>query len=143
MADRAEGLRHAVQARHEATLARATRALEDLRRQSQPISFHHLAKAAGISRSWLYRQPELRQQIQRLRTSLPAKMGNAQSFQRASTASLHQQLHVCREEIARLRAENSALKDQLARQLGISRAASVTSPAMKRGGHVLVVQPGN
>ena len=81
--------------------------------------------------------------IQRLRTSVPAKMGNVQSPQRASMASLHQQLHVCREEIARLRAENSALKDQLARQLGISRAVSVTSPAMKRGGHVLVVRPGN
>ncbi len=143
MADRAERLRQAAQARHEATLARATGALEDLRRQSQHINFQHLAKAAGISRSWLYRQPELCQQIQQLRTSVPTKMGNAQSFQRASTASLHQQLHVYREEIARLRAENSALKDQLARQLGISRAASVTSPAMKRGGHVLVVERGN
>lgn len=31
------------------------------------VSFRHLAQAAGISRSWLYRQPELRREIERLR----------------------------------------------------------------------------
>jgi uncharacterized small protein (DUF1192 family) len=126
MADRAEGLRRTDRARHEATMARARQALEFLRRQPQPVSFRHLARAAGISRSWLYRQPELRQEIERLRKSLPTTRTSAQSSQRASTDSLRQQLHIYRDEIARLRAENAAIKDQLARQLGTARAASVT-----------------
>lgn len=39
---------------------------------------------------------------------------------------LRQQLHAYREEIARLRAENRALTDQLARRLGTERADNVT-----------------
>ena len=126
MADRVERLRQAAQERHDATSARARQTLDALRRDALPITtFHHLAKTACVSRSWLYRQPDLREEIERLRRSPPART-NAQSSQRASADSLRQQLHIYREEIARLRAENGALKDQLARQLGMARAASVT-----------------
>ena len=126
MADRVERLRQAAQERHDATSARARQTLDALRRDAQPITFRHLAKTAGVSRSWLYRQPELRQEIERLRGSPPARTTSAQSSQRASADSLRQQLHIYREEMTRLRAENGALKDQLARQLGMVRAASVT-----------------
>jgi HAMP domain-containing protein len=37
-------------------------------------------------------------------------------------------LHIYREELGRLRNENRRLTDQLARQLGAARAASVTKP---------------
>lgn len=47
--------------------------------------------------------------------------------QRASVESLRQQLHAYRDEIARLRAENQALNEQLARHLGAARAAAVTT----------------
>lgn len=126
MADRTERLRQAAQERHDATLSRARQGLDALRRDAQPITFRHLAKTAGVSRSWLYRQPDLRNEIEQLRRSPPARTTGAQSSQRASTDSLRQQLHIYREEIARLRAENSALKNQLARQLGMARATSIT-----------------
>jgi regulator of replication initiation timing len=48
------------------------------------------------------------------------------SDQQATAESLRQQLRAYREEIARLRVENQALKDQVARGLGAARAASVT-----------------
>ena len=44
----------------------------------------------------------------------------------AMIESLRQQLHVYREEIARLRAENDELNDRLARRLGEERAAAMT-----------------
>lgn len=126
MTEPAEYLRRAAQARHEATMARAQAVLEALGRRSQPISFRHLARVAGVSRSWLYRQPELRQEIERMRKSAPPRTAISQGSQIASTGSLRQQLHTYHDEIVRLRAENAALKDQLARKLGLTRAASVT-----------------
>ena len=54
---------------------------------------------------------------------LPEQRGQAQ---RASAGSLRQKLHTYREELARLRTENTALKEQLAQRLGEARAASVT-----------------
>ena len=104
-------------------MAQAEQVLEVLRRDGRVVSFRHLAQAAGISRSWLYRQPELRREIERLRAQ-PRK--SAKPSQPASDSSLRQQLQIYRDEIARLRNENAALKDQLARQLGFARAASVT-----------------
>ena len=126
MADRTERLRQAAQERHDATSARARQTLDALRRDAQPITFRHLATTAGVSRSWLYRQPDLRKEIEQPRGSPPTRTTNVRSSQRASSDSLRQQLHIYREEVARLRAENSALKDQLARQLGMARATSIT-----------------
>ena len=126
MPERAEALRRAARARHDGAAARAEAALEALQRQASPVNFGQVAKAAGVSRCWLYRQPELRQKIERLRGEPPQKRRPSQGTQRASADSLRQQLHVYRDELARLRAENTALKEQLARQLGAARAASVT-----------------
>ena len=125
MPERAEALRRAAAARHDSATARAEAALEALQRQARPVNFGQVAKAAGVSRCWLYHQPGLRQKIERLRGEPPQKR-LGQGTQRASADSLRQQLHVYRDELARLRAENTALKEQLARQLGAARAASVT-----------------
>ena len=48
--------------------------------------------------------------------------------QSATVESLRQQVHAYREEVARLRAENHVLNDQLARLLGAQRAANITRP---------------
>ena len=55
--------------RHELTRARAIQALRELDRAGAPVTFAAVASAAGISRSWLYTQPDIRDQIQRLRNS--------------------------------------------------------------------------
>lgn len=126
MVERQEALRRAAQARHAATLRRAEDALRTLAGRGEPITFRRLAQTGGLSRSCLYRQPELRHEIERLRQSPHQGKPTAQPAQRATADSLRQQLHSFRDEIARLQAENRALKDQLARQLGAARAASVT-----------------
>ncbi len=128
MPDRVERLLQAAQARHDATLARATQSLLALARNSQPITVRRLAREAGVSRSWIYRQADLRREIDQLRQSSARIRPSAQVAQRASTDSLRQQLHIYREELGRLRNENRRLTDQLARQLGAARAASVTKP---------------
>jgi hypothetical protein len=67
---RADNSRHlvaAAQRRSDQTLARAQQALRELQTAGQPISVAAVAARAGVSRAWLYTQPELRQQITALR----------------------------------------------------------------------------
>lgn len=128
MPDQTKVLREAAQARHDATLRRAEATLRTLVRHGAPITFRGFADSAGVSRSWLYRQPQLREQIEHLRQQRSARDPAVPSAERASTESLRQQIHAYREEIARLSKENQALYEQLARKLGAARAAAVTAP---------------
>lgn len=128
MPDRIELLREAAQARHTATLRRAEDTLRTLARRGVPITFRGFADAAGVSRSWLYRQPQLREELDRLRKQRSSRDQTVPPAERATTDSLRQQIHAYREEIARLRTENKALYEQLARRLGAARAAEVTEP---------------
>ena len=114
MPDRVDRLREAAQARHEATLCRATNALQRLARRGEPVTFRRLAETAGVSRSWLYRQPELREEISRLRDTTVGRPGTLPAAERATADSLRQQLRTYRDEITRLRTENQELRDQLA-----------------------------
>jgi len=121
MADRVERLREAAQARHEVTLRRAQSVLQRMAQRGDPVTFNQVAETAGVSRSWLYRQPTLRREIDRLRDASATRPGTLPSAERASTDSLRQQLHTYREEITRLRGENHELREQLARHLGAAR----------------------
>lgn len=125
MTDRTERLRQATEARHADTLARATAALHALGRTADPITFCSVARVAGVSRSWLYRQPDLRGQIEQLRQSARPSPSRVTPVQRASDESNRQKLKIYREELARLQAENRDLREQLARKLGAERAAAV------------------
>jgi hypothetical protein len=126
MPDRVDRLREAAQARHDVTLRRASSALQRMDRRGEAVTFRRVAEAAGVSRSWLYRQPQLREEINRLRNSSAGRPGNLPSAERATADSLRQQLRTYRDEISRLRTENQELRDQLARQLGAARVAAVT-----------------
>ena len=64
---RPDPLSEAAARRHELTRARAIQALRELDRAGTPITFAGVAQAAGISRSWLYTQPDISGQIRRLR----------------------------------------------------------------------------
>ena len=57
-------LPHGRARRHELTRAKAIQALRELDRTGTPVTFAAVATAAGISRSWLYTQPDIRDQIQ-------------------------------------------------------------------------------
>jgi len=129
MSEEPRSLARAAQARHAAALARSAEALRRLDHDGQAISFVTVAKAAGVSRSWLYRQPELRSQIERLR-SAPARRRRVPLAQRVSDESLRGQLEALRLEANRLRQDNRVLRDQLARRLGSDRQSALG------GGHL-------
>jgi hypothetical protein len=112
-ADNSAFLAQANTRRHQAALAAARHAIDQLRREGKPVNYAAVAHAAGVSRTWLYSQDHIRDLISQLRHPEPPA-----ATQRASSGSLRQRLDTARAEITRLRAENRSLRDQLARQLG-------------------------
>jgi Family of unknown function (DUF6262) len=127
-ADNTPFLAQAAEARHQATLSKASEAVERLDQSGQPVTFSAVAAAAGVSRAWLYRNPAIRDLITRLRSE-PRGMASAPAAQRATAESLRARLRAAHEEITRLRAENAALREQAARHLGQQRARQYgTSP---------------
>lgn len=115
----------AARQRRETTLRRAEEALRRLDRAGTAISFRAVAEAASVSRAWLYREPALRAEIERLRCDRTRRHDSlvAPSAQRATAASKQRQLEAVLEEISRLKEENRQLRDQLARRLGEQRTA--------------------
>jgi len=129
MAEEYPALARAAQARHAAALARSAEAIRRLDSDGADISFVSVARAAGVARSWLYRQAELRTQIEKLR-AVPARRRRVPAAQRVTGESLSRQVEALKLEASRLRDENRALRDQLARRLGSDRQSAVG------GGHL-------
>ena len=121
--ERAAGLLAAAKDRHDDARRRAVSALRDLDAAGAPVSLASIARAAGVSRSWLYRQSDLRTTIEHLRqTRLDPGRHSTPSAQRATTDSLDRQIEALRARYAELQAENRQLREALARKLGQHRA---------------------
>jgi hypothetical protein len=110
------------------------KALRHLDATGTPVSFDALAREAGVSRSWLYAQPDLRAEVQRLRdrhrTSTTAPL--VPDHQRASDASLLRRLEAATERIRRLEHDNRELREALAEALGQHRSTRTTGHHIRR-----------
>ena len=114
--------------RHQLTRARAIQALRELDRAGSPVTFASVAGAAGISRSWLYTQPDIRDQIRQLRGSRnPGPATAIPASQRATDTSLRARLATSLQRNQQLAEENTRLRRQLARALGDHRSARTRS----------------
>jgi hypothetical protein len=124
MPDNTVHLLQAAAARHHNAVANATAAIRELDGAGQPITFQAVAAVAGVSRSWLYRDPEMRAEIERLRAASTGTSAPVPARERASRESLRNQLEALRLELAELRRDNKLLRDQLARRLGEERTTA-------------------
>lgn len=128
-ADNTAFIVQAARERHDATLRRAHEAIQRLDRTGAAITFQAVATAASVSRSWLYREPTLRAEIQRLRRDGATHSTTVvPSAQRATSESLQHRLQAVTEEIARLKKENRQLRDQVAKLHGERRAVGTATP---------------
>ena len=127
---RTDNSRHVIAAarrRAEQTRQRAVTALRRMDATGQRITIDAVSRAAGVSRSWLYAQPDLRAEIERFRQRHPATPPRPvpPQRQRASDTSLLRRLEAATARIHRLEADNQQLRDALARALGERRAIEV------------------
>ncbi|MEW2550403.1 DUF6262 family protein [Streptomyces zhihengii] len=127
---RADNSHLIVSAAHRRAAATRRKAASALRRMDTTgvvITFETVAREAGVSRSWLYNQPDLRAEIERLRVRrrpVPAARPVPER-QRASEASLLRRLEAATERNRQLEAENRELRQALALALGERRTADV------------------
>ena len=119
-------LSEAAARRHQLTRARAVQALRELDRAGAPVTFAGVAQAAGISRSWLYTQPDISSHIRRLREKTDGA-GAVPAGQRATEASLRARLTAALDRNKHLADDNARLRRQLARALGDQRSAGIRS----------------
>jgi Family of unknown function (DUF6262) len=118
-ADNTARLIDAARHRHELTRAKAIRTLRELDRAGTPVTFELVARTADVSRSRLYSQPDIRDQIQQLRdTARRAPSSRIPVSQRASDSSLRQRLQATCERNRLLAEDNRRLRRQLAEALG-------------------------
>jgi hypothetical protein len=125
---RTDPLSEAAARRHQLTRSRAVQALRELDRTGTAITFAAVAQAAGISRSWLYTQPDIAGQIRRLRgQTANATRTGVPANQQATDASLRARLSAALERNRQLADDNARLRRQLARALGDQRSARTRS----------------
>lgn len=118
-ADNSRHIRQAAERRHELTRSKAVAALRELQNQGGPVTFDAVAAAAGVSRSWLYTQPDLRADIIGLREDRPQQPRASRIS--ASTDSLRARLSASLERNRELSTEIERLRRQLALALGHAR----------------------
>ena len=82
--------------------------------------------SSGSIAWWLYKQPQLPSEIERLREIRPSQEeGAVRAHERSSEASLRQRLQTLLAENQRLRAENTKLTEELALAYGRQRELSL------------------
>lgn len=125
---RSDNSRHIIDAarqRSQYTRAKAIQALRNLDAAGETVTFESVAQKAGVSRSWLYTEPDLRAEIEQLRAARGrATTSPVPARQRTSEASLLRRLEAVNDRIRQLTQENKQLREHLARALGEQRATT-------------------
>jgi hypothetical protein len=110
--------------RRELTRAKAIQTIRELDHAGTPVTFQAIARASQVSRSWLYSQPDIRAEIERLRDATQqAPSPPIPTSQRASDPSLRQRLTEATQRNRQLAEDNARLRRQLAHALGDQRAS--------------------
>lgn len=120
-ADNSHHLAAAARQRHEQTMAKAHEAMRHLEASGAAVTIAAIAAKAGVSRAWLYAEPDLRNRLNALRNNRlvtpPAPV------QPSSDASLRARLTLAHQRIRELADDNQQLRAQIARLHGQLRTA--------------------
>lgn len=107
-----EGLRNNAQKKREKSFKKVEEGIQSLIREQKRINFNTVAQASGVSKAWLYKEPEVKARIEYLRDqssekkSLPAK-------QKSSDKSKDSIIKTLKAKIKKVEAENKSLKSQM------------------------------
>ena len=116
----------AAKERRDAALRRAYETINRVNEAGEPVTFAGIAAAASVSRGWLYRQPHIRAEIDRLRIARAQVWPSAPPIaQQGSEESQRRRIEALLEDNKRLRDDCRELREQVARLLGENRMARV------------------
>jgi Family of unknown function (DUF6262) len=112
---RAQTLRRAAAAKHQAAISRAEAGIRRLTKAGQPVTFRGVASAGGVSVDFLYRHPELRMRIERLRNQQRKHSGQPTATDLTPRGEQHSNVvSTLTARLAETRRELTTVKEQLA-----------------------------
>ncbi|PZS26785.1 MAG: transposase [Pseudonocardiales bacterium] len=128
-ADNSHFIIDAAKRRRAEALARADAAFRAALQDGRSHSVSEIAANAQVSRSWLYAEPTIQDQLAKITAAAGGRRrpSAAPTPHPASDASLRTRLAAALERTRRVEAENRRLRDQLARALGEQRSSRVTA----------------
>lgn len=126
-----QGLKNHAQQKRDQAIEQTEKAIRQLIKECRPINFGTVAEVAGVSRTWLYNQPETRDRIEQLRDQQPGKKKVVRS-QKASDASNAAMVHTLKDQVQRLRSENQGLRHHMEKVVGRSLYADEQAEHYKR-----------
>jgi len=129
-ADNLPALRAAQQKRHASMVARTLETLERLLRDRPRLTYASLAAAAGVSRSWLYRQPEVRHAVDCEIARQTAMPRPTRVLAPPSDASREARIRTLLEDNRRLREELDTARTRLSELMGQLREAQYARKAL-------------
>jgi len=112
------GLTDHANRRKQETHQRVDQAITLLVRENKLINFNAVARAAGVTKSYLYAQADLRERIEALRKPQNSVKKPPSASRERSDASKEMLLAAKDRRIKALEAENLRLKEELKRALG-------------------------
>lgn len=112
-----DGLAAAAQKKRLAALTKTEAAIKQLLRQGHLVTFASVAQLAGVTRNWLYKQPDLKARITALREQSPAQPPARQPASEASQSAL---IRTLRQQVKALRQEKESLNQQLEVAYGLA-----------------------
>ena len=126
------GLRAAAATRTLGAAERARRALVELHKRGETITFAGVAARASVSRQFLYTHPDIRAEIERLRNEPPPAAAHSSSCEHASDESIRTRLRAALDENKRLRDEIAQMREELALSHGRVRELELAKRAITR-----------
>lgn len=106
-----DGLKKNAQKKRQESFDKVEKGIQQLIKEKRAINFNTVAEASGVSKAWLYKEAEVRQRIEHLRSQVGSQ-GKTPSKFRASEQSLKAIIQKQQAQIRRLEAENQELRKQ-------------------------------
>ena len=133
-----DGLAAAAQKKRLAALAKTEAAIKQLLRQGHRLTFASVAQLAGVTRSWLYKQPDLKARITALREPSPVQPPARQPASEASQSAL---IRTLRQQVKVLRQEKESLNQQLEVAYGLASRTPAERLAAEPHSHLAKTEP--
>ncbi|MEH7548071.1 MULTISPECIES: DUF6262 family protein [Bacillaceae] len=102
----------------EETVEKVEQAIKQLIKQNEKINFNTVTSAAGVSKSYLYNQPEIRERIETLRQQQREMTTPKNVKKNMSDENKESLIQVFRDRIRELEKENKQLKEEIKRVNG-------------------------
>lgn len=126
-----EGLRGNAQRKRQETFDKVEQGIQQLIKEKRAINFNTVARASGVSKAWLYKEPEIKTRIEHLRQN-HSQSQKVPPKQKTSDASKDAIIKTLKARIQKVEAENRGLREHLETIHGRQRALVDENETLRR-----------